>query len=136
MEKYLHRIVGVYETRAAADAVSLQLVRRGMPADDVKILEPGRAGDPPEAQADSDDVLKEMLREGAIGTAVGTLAGAAGTAALALDSSIPGFESAQTGAGMACQSRSHKQWTEVFSWPVLSVEVRRNTVGSARCGPD
>ena len=30
-----------------------------------------------------DDVLKEMLREGAIGTAVGTLAGTAGTIALA-----------------------------------------------------
>jgi len=37
-----------------------------------------------EARADSDTVRDDVLRDGAIGTAVGTLAGAAGTVAFAL----------------------------------------------------
>lgn len=82
MENYLHRVLGIYATRAAAESASDQLTERGMPAENVKILEPGRTSE--EGKADSDDVLKEMLREGAIGTAVGTLAGAAGTAAMAV----------------------------------------------------
>ncbi|MEO8598679.1 MAG: hypothetical protein ABI656_02495 [bacterium] len=82
MEKYLHRVLGLYATRAAAESASDQLVQRGMSLENVTILEPGGNGGS-EASADSDDVLKEMLREGAIGTAVGTLAGAAGTIAMA-----------------------------------------------------
>jgi hypothetical protein len=80
MEAYLHRVLGIYETRAAADAASVDLVRLGVAPENVKVLEPGLAGAMPEAPADSDDVLKEMFRQGAIGTALGTLAGAAGTA--------------------------------------------------------
>lgn len=83
MENYLHRVLGLYATRAAAQSASDQLVQRGMRPENVKILEPGRDGADPDAKADSDDVLKEVLREGAIGTAVGTLVGAAGTIALA-----------------------------------------------------
>lgn len=81
MEKYLHRVLGLYTTRAAAASASDQLTAHGMLPENVNILEPGRTSE--EGKADSDDVLKEMLREGAIGTAVGTLAGAAGTIAMA-----------------------------------------------------
>ncbi len=84
MEKYLHRVLGIYATRAAAESASAQLIEHGMLAENVKILEPGSGNDDGEARADSDDVLKEVLREGAIGTAVGTLAGAAGTVAMAV----------------------------------------------------
>lgn len=84
MEKYLHRVLGLYATRATAQSASDQLVQRGMLPENVKILESGRDGAGQETKADSDDVLKEMLREGAIGTAVGTLAGAAGTVVMAV----------------------------------------------------
>lgn len=83
MENYLHRVLGFYATRTAAEFASGQLIQRGMRPENVKILEPGSDAAGRGARADSDDVLKEMLREGAIGTAVGTLAGAAGTIALA-----------------------------------------------------
>jgi hypothetical protein len=83
MDTYLHRVLGFYAGRAPAEEVFIQLVRRGIPAEKVKILEPGEGGESAESKADSDDVLKELLREGAIGTAVGALAGAAGTIALA-----------------------------------------------------
>jgi len=85
MEDYLHRVVGIYPTRAAADAAADELARRGLARNRITVLTPRSpvatvAG---EGRADSDDVLKEVLREGAIGTAVGTLAGAVGTAAIA-----------------------------------------------------
>jgi len=81
MDKYLHRVLGVYATRAGAESVFTRLIQVGVPAEKVRILEPGGGG--ADQEADSDDVLKEMLREGAIGTGVGTLAGAAGSIALA-----------------------------------------------------
>ncbi|NMM36561.1 MAG: hypothetical protein HHJ09_03475 [Glaciimonas sp.] len=83
MKNYLHRVLGIYATRTAAESASARLIERGMLAENVKILEPGSSSGGDDAKADSDDVLKEMLREGAIGTAVGTLAGAAGTIAMA-----------------------------------------------------
>jgi hypothetical protein len=83
MGNYLHRVLGLYATRAEAKCVFDQLVQRGIPPEKVTILEPGRDDRNGEAKADSDDVLKELVREGAIGAAFGTLAGAAGTIALA-----------------------------------------------------
>lgn len=83
MENYLHRVLGVYPSRAAADAVLQELVRQGLPQDKLEILEPGSAAGASRLPgADSDDVLTQVLRDGAIGTAVGTAAGAVGTAAL------------------------------------------------------
>ena len=83
MKNYLHRLLGLYTTRAAAETVRDQLVECGLPAKKVKILEPGHGGAGMTTQADSDDVLQEMLREGMIGTVIGTLAAAAGTIAMA-----------------------------------------------------
>lgn len=85
MDDYLHRVVGIYPDRTAADAAADELARRGMPPDRITVLTPDSAlVDAKDAgRSDSDDVLKEALREGAIGTAVGTLAGAVGTAAIA-----------------------------------------------------
>lgn len=81
MNKSMHRVVGVYDTYAEAQSAHAQLLAHGLSADQLKTLRPGLAG--AEGQADSDDVLKELARDGAIGTAVGTLAGAAGTVAIA-----------------------------------------------------
>lgn len=82
METYLHRVIGIYPSRAAAEVVRGELVDRGLPEDKLDVLEPGATEARRLPDADSDDVLKEVLREGAIGTAIGTAAGAVGTAAL------------------------------------------------------
>jgi phage tail tape-measure protein len=84
MEQYLHRVLGFYATRSVAESVSKQLIRRGVPTEKLIILEPERDGASAETKADSDDVVKKLLRGGAIGTLVGALAGAAGTVALAI----------------------------------------------------
>lgn len=83
MNKSMHRVVGVYDTCADAESAHAQLLAHGLLADQLKTLRPGLAGAGSEGKADSDDVLKELARDGAIGTAVGTLAGAAGTVAIA-----------------------------------------------------
>jgi len=84
MEQYLHRVLGFYAMRSVAESVSDLLIRHGVPAGKLIILEPDQDGASLETKADSDDVLKELLRGGAIGTLVGALAGAAGTVALAI----------------------------------------------------
>lgn len=83
MKNYLHRVLGLYATRAAAESARDLLAQRGLAPEKIKILETERDSLGRAVKADSDDVLKEMLRDGAIGTAVGTLAGAVGTVALA-----------------------------------------------------
>lgn len=83
MTTYLHRVMGFYATRTDALAARDQLVEHGLPITRLNILEPGTSGSTPDRQADSDDVLHELLRDGAIGVAVGTAAGAAGAIGLA-----------------------------------------------------
>lgn len=83
MEHYLHRVLGIYETRVEAQAARDRLVERGLAPDKVKVFASLRQSDRDALSADSDDVLKEVLRETAIGTAVGTAAGAVGAIALA-----------------------------------------------------
>jgi hypothetical protein len=79
-----HRVLGIYPDVASADSVRRQLLAQGLAPDTVEILMPGPRGLRLEAKADSNAVRDDVLRDGAIGTAVGTLAGAAGTVALAL----------------------------------------------------
>lgn len=83
MEHYLHRVVGIFPTRAEAGAARDELVRSGLAPEKIRLFESPRDAAGKRLDADSDDVLKEMLREGAIGTAVGTAAGAIGTVAIA-----------------------------------------------------
>jgi hypothetical protein len=83
MENHLHRVLGIYASRADAEPVFERLVERGIPRAGIQIVSPGQGGIGAEAHADSDDVLKDVLRDGAIGTAVGAMAGVAGTVALA-----------------------------------------------------
>ena len=79
-----HRVLGFYAALVDAQAVRLNLLAQGMPSAAIELLMPGARGVRQEARADSDSVRDEVLRAGAIGTAVGTLAGAAGTAVLAV----------------------------------------------------
>ena len=83
MEKYLHRVVGLYVSRQDASLVVARLDSVGVPASKIRVIEPDIGDGSPRATSDSDDVLQELLRGGAMGTAVGTLTGAAGSIALA-----------------------------------------------------
>jgi len=83
MEDYLHRVVGLYPTGAQADSAVAKLLQGGLAIENLTVLEPRRDGTQPQIAADDEDILKEVLREGAIGTAIGTFAGAAGSVALA-----------------------------------------------------
>lgn len=79
-----HRVLGFYATVVDAQAVRLNLLAQGLPAAAIALQMPGARGVRQQARADSDTVRDDVLRDGAIGTAVGTLAGAAGTAVLAV----------------------------------------------------
>jgi hypothetical protein len=83
MNNPVHRVVGFYDTLAQAEATRERLLAHGLPPERVRTLRPGQGGAGPEGEANSDDVLKELVRDGAIGTAAGTVAGAAGSLALA-----------------------------------------------------
>jgi hypothetical protein len=85
MDKYLHRVVGIYPSLAEASQARDLTISRGLASTQVRLLTGGAAGTGAgaDAKADSDDVLKDLLRDGAIGTAVGTAAGAGVSIALA-----------------------------------------------------
>jgi hypothetical protein len=83
MDKYLHRVVGLYSSRAVAEAVRDELLAHDLAPNQIRLIAPGSGAAGPDAAADSDDVLKDLLRDGAIGTAVGTAAGAGVSIALA-----------------------------------------------------
>jgi hypothetical protein len=83
MDEPLHRIVGIYPDRPAADAARDRIAAAGIARDRIRLLEGASAPLESDAAADSDDVLKDLLRDGAIGTAVGTAAGAGASLALA-----------------------------------------------------
>jgi hypothetical protein len=76
MDKYLHRVVGLYPSRALGEAARDEILAHGLQPKQVRLIEPGSGVVGGDTVSDSDDVLKDILRDGAIGTAVGTAAGA------------------------------------------------------------
>lgn len=89
MEKYLHRVVGFYPSLIEANHARDLIVAKGVAATRIRVLPDGTSGAEADMKADSDDVRKDLLRDGAIGTAVGTVAG--GGAAIALASADVGL---------------------------------------------
>jgi hypothetical protein len=86
MEQYLHRMVGFYPTRAIIESARDAMLALGFAPQQLRIIAPGSGAagaDGADGAADSDDVLDDLLRDGAIGTAVGAAAGAGVTVALA-----------------------------------------------------
>lgn len=75
------QVSAVYPSRAEAEGIRLHLIEQGFAADDLEILQgPAEVVVMQTPAADSsDDVLKEMLVDATIGTAVGTGLGAIGT---------------------------------------------------------
>ena len=82
-QTYLHRVVGLYPTHAAAQVAMDELLAHGIPSSQMRLIAPESSEASADAAADSDEVLNELLVDGAIGTAVGSAAGAGATIALA-----------------------------------------------------
>jgi hypothetical protein len=83
MESYMHRVVGLYTSRAEADAARDLILARGIAPTQVSVLTAESTVAGVDTKSDSDDVLKDLLRDGAMGTAVGTAAGAGVSIAMA-----------------------------------------------------
>lgn len=74
-----HKVSAIYPTLEEAERVRQHLIEAGIAASDVALLQ--NLPLPPD-EGGNDEVLKDMLVDGAIGTAVGTGVGAIGTAML------------------------------------------------------
>lgn len=82
MESQSHIVSGIYASRAEAEKVRSQLIEQGLPRQQVKVVERARADDSNAKLADDDEVLKEVLVDGTVGTVVGTGLGALAQIAL------------------------------------------------------
>lgn len=82
MKSENHIVSGIYASRAEAEKVRSQLIERGLPRRQVKVVARARADDTNRALGDADDVLKEVLVDGTVGTLIGTGLGALGQIAL------------------------------------------------------
>ncbi len=78
-----HQIIsGIYASRAEAEKVRNQLMASGLPGKQIKVVERARGDDSNPGLADDDEVLKEVLVDGTVGTLVGTGLGALAEVAL------------------------------------------------------
>lgn len=82
MKSQTHIVSGIYASRAEAETVRGQLIDRGLPDRQIKVVERARADDSNARIADDDEVLKEVLVDGTVGTLVGTGLGALAQMAL------------------------------------------------------
>jgi len=82
MESQNHIISGIYASRAEAEKVRSQLIKWGLPGQQVRAVERARADDTNPGLADADEVLTEVLVDGTVGTLVGTGLGALAEVAL------------------------------------------------------
>ena len=85
MDEYRHNVSGFLAHREEAESVFSRLVERGLPRERLQIFAADSTAPPaPAPLADSNEVLKDMVIDGAIGSAVGTGIGALGSVALAV----------------------------------------------------
>jgi hypothetical protein len=78
-----HRVVGIYPDRESAETAHAQMVNLGLAPRHISLLEGASAEIGTDGSSDSREVLEDLLRDGAIGTVVGTAAGAGVSFALA-----------------------------------------------------
>jgi hypothetical protein len=85
MDEYRHHVSGFFAHHEEAESVMSKLVERGLPHERLQIYAAdSTASSAPAPQTESNEVLKDMVVDGAIGTAVGTGIGALGSVALAV----------------------------------------------------
>lgn len=82
MEIYRHHISGFYAVRADAETAQAALVEQGLPRDRVQLFDSDVPTAAPVPREDSNAVLKDVLVDGSIGTALG--AGVGGLTHVAL----------------------------------------------------
>ena len=126
MDAYRHHVAGFFASIEDARRVRAELVGDGLDPGRVLMLDAGSAPYGTEPQTQSDNALKSMLADGAVGAAVGTGIGALGELALVAanvslfvaspivaplvmmgwGASLGGFLGAAAGAGSDAVSRS------------------------------
>jgi hypothetical protein len=82
MKTQSHIVSGIYASRAEAEEVRSRLIEQGILRKHIKVVERVRADDDNPKLADDDEVLKEVLIDGTVGTLIGTGLGALGQVAL------------------------------------------------------
>ena len=86
MNEYRHHVSGFFAHRDEAESTLSGLVEQGFPGERMHIYSADSSSSSPVQEAKSDGVLKDVLVDGAIGTALGTGIGALGSVALAATS--------------------------------------------------
>ena len=81
MDEQNHIVSGIYTSRAEAEAVRDRLVERGLPVDQLNIVDSAQLPENARME-DNNEVLKNVLVDGAAGAAVGTGIGALAEVAL------------------------------------------------------
>ncbi|WP_296446155.1 hypothetical protein [Rhodoferax sp. UBA5149] len=82
MDEYRHYVSGFFANRDDVEGAAVKLVQRGVPRERLQIFETDSATSAPVPKADSNAVLKDVLVDGTIGTAVGAGLGALAEVAL------------------------------------------------------
>lgn len=82
MGQYRHHVSGFFTYRNEAEDALTRLLERGIPRERLYLYDSASAPPVPEPKSDSNAVLKDVLVDGAIGTAVGTGLGALAQLAL------------------------------------------------------
>ena len=83
MDKYIHKIAGIYSNKSAAIKTRDLLIEQGFNLEQIDILLPSESYDDRKIEPEGNEVLREVVKDGAIGTLVGGGVGALGVAALA-----------------------------------------------------
>jgi hypothetical protein len=82
MDNYIHHVSGIFSHRDAAASALSRLVDKGIPKNRLQLFDADSPLPASTQQAKSNEVLKDMVVDGAIGTAVGTGIGALAEVAL------------------------------------------------------
>ncbi|MDI1309659.1 MAG: hypothetical protein PSV17_09540 [Methylotenera sp.] len=84
MQEYIHYVSGVFESRETANNAAFRLIQKGFKQENIQIFDKDSNSPIENQMSESDAVLKDMIVDGAIGTAVGTgIAGLTGVALIA-----------------------------------------------------
>ncbi|GGD76131.1 hypothetical protein [Lacimicrobium alkaliphilum] len=86
MNDYCHHVSGFFPLRDEAQSALSRMVEKGLPREKIQIFSANSASVSSAQEAKSDAALKDILVDGAIGTAAGTGIGALGSVALAASS--------------------------------------------------
>jgi len=82
MNSYRHHVSGFFANRAEAESAQSRLIEHGIPRDRLNLVEERTAAAPPTPHAASNEVLHDVVVDGAIGVAAGVGVGALAELAL------------------------------------------------------